>query len=47
METAGAGNYAPEYSKFDFPDFDETRDPLGWLNCREHFFYPLRTMKED
>ena len=37
-ENRDGGNFFSKYSKLDFSHYDGTFDPLGWLNCCEHFF---------
>jgi hypothetical protein len=41
------GTAVPRYYKLSFPMFDGKDDPLGWLNCYEHFFRAHRTREAD
>jgi hypothetical protein len=37
----------PRYQKWSFPSYDNTEEPLGWLNRCEHFFRTQHTPETD
>jgi hypothetical protein len=45
-EEDDGGDFLPTYHKLDLPKFDDTNDPLAWLNRCEHYFRVCRTPEQ-
>lgn len=41
------GGMIPRYSKIEFPTYDGTDDPLGWLRRCDRFFLNQRSVEGD
>jgi hypothetical protein len=42
-EDEDGGDFLPTYHKLDFPKFNDSSDPLPWLNRCKHYFWVRRT----
>ncbi|OMO61303.1 Retrotransposon gag protein [Corchorus olitorius] len=40
-------SFVPKYTKLDFPKYDGSYDPLGWIHRCEHFFRHQNTPEEE
>lgn len=47
VEQYNKRNVVPRYSKLEFPSYDGSGDPLGWLYRCEQFFQNQKTNEED
>jgi hypothetical protein len=45
-EDEDGGDFVPTYHKLDFPKFDDSSDPLPWLNRCKHYFWVRHTPKQ-
>lgn len=46
-ECQGKGRITPKISRLDFPKYDGSNDPLGWLNHCEHIFKHQKIVEEE